>query len=111
VLFRSAREVERLEAGDAAALGDTLLFTVRDRGATELRVYRDDHELSLVCPGSSGCGRGDRVLTARLPLTAAGSYRAVSLDPAPAVRPTGSLLDDLKACRCTIRPAPPVDVR
>lgn len=109
-------EIERARpaaAGDAttAAVGDTLLLAVRDRGATELRVYRDDRELALVCPGATGCARRGRQLFARLPITAPGRYRALTVDPAPAVRPTGELLDDLKACRCTVRPAAPITAR
>lgn len=94
-----------------AAVGDTLVFTVRARVATELRIYRDEQELTLRCPGFSGCSRRGRMLVARLPITAPGRYRALTVDPAPLERPTGVLIDDLKACRCTIRPATPITAR
>lgn len=94
-----------------AALGDTLQLTVRDRGTTELRIYRDERELVMRCPGDPGCARHGRQLFARLPLTAPGRYRALTLEPAPRQAPSGSMVDDLKTCRCTIRPAPPVEVR
>jgi hypothetical protein len=112
-------ELERATSGatarrgdvTTAAVGDTLLLTVHDRGTTELRVYRDDRELALRCPGAAGCARRGRLLFARLPITAPGLYRALTVEPAPAARPTGALVEDLKACRCTVRPAAPITAR
>jgi len=128
--------------GDAtsdAAIGDVLQVAVAGGTHGELRIYRDDREVVLRCPGQAGCTREPGRLSAELPLTGPGRYRAVYLltrSPGHAEDPalsrskgvvqnhgsmryevqqprstTGTLEGDLAACGCASRAAVPIVVR
>jgi hypothetical protein len=101
-----------LPAGDGidAALGDVLRVEAAGAGG-ELRIYRDDQELVLRCPGADGCTRGPARWIGELRLQAPGVYRAVYLAPLQENPPSGSLERDLAACGCTPRVAAPVIAR
>jgi hypothetical protein len=99
----------------SAALGDLLVFDAAATAGGELRIYRDDREVVVRCPGDAACGAGPDRIAAVLRVTAPGQYRAVYLPPPSsggAVRaPTGTLDGDVAACGCTAPAAVPIVVR
>lgn len=125
VLARSSREapltaslqVEVIRAAvarraDVAVIGDRLSVRASSRAPhTELRVYRDERELWLRCPGDTRCRVAGGVLEADAVLALRGSYRAVVLTAsAPLPAPRGALDDDARAVqaiagRVEMRPA------
>jgi hypothetical protein len=112
------------EATGEASIGDVLRADVAEVAGAELRIYRDDRELVLRCPGQAGCGRASGRTTAALHLTSPGAYRVVyflpvpaqvgvspGAPPAPSRPPTGTLEGDLAACGCASRTAAPIVAR
>jgi hypothetical protein len=99
-----------------AALGDVLVIEARTAEVDELRIYRDDQEIVLGCPGpgtpsSEACEHKPGALVARLRITAPGRYRAVGLHPAPIRPPSGNLSADVADCNCQSYTATPVVAR
>lgn len=94
-----------------AAIGDTLEIQVRDAATGELRVYRDDQELVIRCPGDVSCGGSPGPLTVTLKLSAPGRYRAVYFDIPASHPPSGVLANDLAACACDPQTTTPITVR
>jgi hypothetical protein len=112
----SARIVKAYESrsGDSSldgALGDVLRVEIAHPRKGELRIYRDDQEVVLRCPGHAHCVYSSASLKVDLQLTAPGRYRAVYLEPAPMNNPAGTLDADLAACDCAPRMAVPIVVR
>ncbi|MBC7978839.1 MAG: hypothetical protein H7138_27970, partial [Myxococcales bacterium] len=101
----------RAGMGNEATVGDTLHVEVTELGAGELRVYRDDQEVVLRCPGPPPCVRTAGRLAGELRLAAPGQYRAVYLTPAPTGALTSTLANDLASCGCSSRVAVPVVAR
>jgi len=102
--------------GADAALGDVLRVEA-STGDGELRIYRDDRDVVLRCPGDA-CRSAAGRLIAELRLSAPGVYRAVVLqlpDARSIVRPaipvTGTLAGDADACRCIARTSVPIIAR
>lgn len=81
--------------GDRAQPGDSLhLRAPADREYVELRVYRDDRDLVLLCTHQAPCRRQTSVIEARLVLEVRGVYRPVLLrSSTPLPKPTGRGLD------------------
>lgn len=105
------RAGSRAGLGNDATVGDTLHVEVNEPGPGELRVYRDDQEVVMRCPGPPPCVRSARRLEGELRLAAPGQYRAVYLMPAPTGRLTSTLANDLANCGCSSRVAVPVVAR
>ena len=103
-------------AGGDAALGD-MLRVEAPAGAGELRIYRDDRDIVLRCPGD-GCTPAGSSVVAQLRIRAPGVYRAVVLQlpearwfVPPVIPVTGTLAGDADACRCTARTSVPIIAR
>jgi len=94
-----------------AALGDVLRAVVIAAEKGELRIYRDDRDVVVRCPGQAECAQAPERLTAELRLTAPGRYRAVYFRRAASVPSTGTLDGDLNACGCASSTAVPIVVR
>jgi hypothetical protein len=80
--------------------GDRLELRVETAGSpyAELRVYRNDRELLLRCPGHPSCVRDGSEIRASLTLPAAGTYQAVLvLDDEPLPAPGQGLDPDAGA--------------
>jgi hypothetical protein len=99
------------DASTEAAVGDVLQVEVTEENQGELRIYRDDREVVVRCPGQAECAQASGRLTAELRLSAPGRYRAVYLRPAQSISPTGTLDGDLAVCRCASRTTLPIVVR
>jgi hypothetical protein len=104
--------------GGAVALGDTLRARAQLTGAGELRVYRDEGEIVLRCPGDAGCreGRegGQRSLLGELRLAAPGRYDVVVVSGEGVPASAGRFADDLRAAQgsgAQITKEPPLNVR
>lgn len=80
--------------GDAR-LGDRL--QVRARAGAAVWIYRNDHELLLVCPRD--CQQEHGVVQGEVTIDQVGSYQVVWLSPAPALEATGQLEADIAAAR------------
>lgn len=78
-----------------AQLGDRL--RVRIRAGAAVWIYRNDHELLLVCPRD--CQRRGDEVQGELPIDQVGRYQVVWLSPAPALEASGSLEQDVAAAR------------
>jgi hypothetical protein len=80
--------------------GDRLELRVETAGApyAELRVYRNERELLLRCPGGSSCERDGSEIRASLIFPSAGEYQAVLvLDDEPLAAPGKGLDSDAGA--------------
>ena len=94
---RGGREVR-----GRAAVGDRVHITVAlPAAALALRVYRDERELVLRCPGDGACGpapAGGARLEVGYTLERAARYQVIAIGgPGPAPAPSGSLDGDLAA--------------
>lgn len=98
-------------SGATAAIGDVLQVEVAEAGKGELRIYRDNRDVVMRCPGQADCVQAGGRLSAELRLRGPGEYRAVYLQPAPTGPLTGTLAGDLAACRCEARTATPIVAR
>lgn len=85
----------------SAAVGDRLIARVSaGSGAVELRVYRDDREVVLRCPGDAGCRREGDALVGEVVVSEPGRYRIVRLAAARLPPPSPAGFDgDLQAVR------------
>jgi hypothetical protein len=107
-------ESARGDGGDAA-LGDTLHIEASVIGG-ELRIYRDDRDVVLRCPGDPCTSTAGRMI-AELRVSAPGVYRAVALQRPdarrvpPVIPVTGTLAGDADACFCTVRTSVPIIAR
>lgn len=104
--------------GGSVALGDTLRVRARLTGAGELRVYRDEGEIVLRCPGDVGCSErregGQRSLLGELRLAAPGRYDVIVVSGGGVLAPAGRFADDLRAAQVSgaqITKEPPLNVR
>lgn len=102
--------------GAGAQPGDKLRVRASTGGApyAELRVYREDRELLLRCPGP-GCSSDGRQLSGELVLPSAGAYQAVlaTSTSAPLPSPSGTFAEDsrrLVAAGARVQLAPVVRV-
>jgi hypothetical protein len=101
-----------------AARGDRLRLRAHFAKAGELRVYRDERELLLRCPGEAACVEGPegagRAVRGEVTLRASGQYRALLVTGASVPVPTGDFDADWRAAEAsgaTIATAPPLTVR
>jgi hypothetical protein len=101
-----------------AARGDRLRLRAHFAKAGELRVYRDERELVLRCPGEAACVEGPegagRAVRGEVTLRAPGQYRALLMTGASVPVPTGHFDADWRAAEAsgaTIVTAPPLTVR
>lgn len=86
---------------EMATIGDSVRFAATSGAApsVELRVYRDENELVLRCPGAHGCSVRDGLTIAELKLTTPGTYRAVAIVGQRLPPVAGSIDEDVRAAR------------
>lgn len=101
-----------------AARGDRLRLRAHFANVGELRVYRDERELVLRCPGEAACVEGPegagRSVRGEVTLRASGQYRALLITGASVPAPTGHFDADWRAAQAsgaTIATASPLTVR
>ncbi len=100
--------------GGAPAVGDTLevKFVLTEPG--ELRVYREDGPLVVRCPGGQGCTAEASLISVKVPIAAAGTYRAVAMTgavPPPTGRGLSADLRAADAAGARLLSVPAVDIR